>query len=323
MLTYSIAIRTLGTAGEKFREELLSITRQTVQPERVVVYIAEGYARPDFTIGREEYVWVRKGMTAQRVLPYDEIGSDCILMLDDDVRLASDSAERMLRAMEEHNADCVGADTFRNQDMSAFGKIYAAVTNLVFPHFVGKWAFRIHRNGSFSYNNRPTKSFYLSQSCAGPASMWRKSAYEQLHLEDELWLEEFGFPYGEDVVQFYKLYLNGFRLGILYDAGCEHLDGRSSSDSFRKGPQWIYTRTISSYVIWWRTLYQTRRTAADRVFTALCYAVKCAWILIVMCGMSLLKFTPRYAVSYIKGLRDGRIFVRSEKFRNLRSYVIR
>lgn len=323
MLTYSVVIRTLGTAGDKFREELQSISRQTVQPERVVVYIAEGYARPDFTVGREEYVWVKKGMTAQRLLPYDDIGSDVLFMLDDDVRLAPDSAERMLRAMEEHNADCVGADTFRNQDMSLAGKLYAAVANLVFPHFGAKWAFKIHRNGSFSYNNRPKRSFYLSQSCAGPASMWRKSAYKQLHLEDELWLEDFGFPYGEDVVQFYKLYKNGFRLGILYDSGCEHLDGKASSGAFRRGPQWIYIRTISSYVIWWRTIYRTRPNAADRVLTQLCFAVKCVWIFFVMCGMSLLKFTPRYAVSYLKGLRDGRRYVNTDKFRKIGSYVIR
>ena len=84
--SYSIAIRTLGTAGEKFRQELESIRQQTVQPERVVVYIAEGYSRPDLTGGNEEYVWVRKGMMAQRILPYDEIESPFILMLDDDRR---------------------------------------------------------------------------------------------------------------------------------------------------------------------------------------------------------------------------------------------
>ena len=91
--TYSIAIRTLGTAGEKFRKELESLCAQTVRPERVVVYIAEGYEGPKFTVGSEEYVWVPKGMMSQRVLPYDEITSDCILMLDDDVLLAPDSAE--------------------------------------------------------------------------------------------------------------------------------------------------------------------------------------------------------------------------------------
>ena len=38
---YSVAIRTLGTAGEKFRMELESIGRQTVLPEKVIVYVAE------------------------------------------------------------------------------------------------------------------------------------------------------------------------------------------------------------------------------------------------------------------------------------------
>ena len=90
--SYSIAIRTLGTAGELFRRGLDSIAAQTVPPERVIVYIAEGYSRPTFTRGKEEYVWVKKGMVAQLALPYHEIGSECILMLDDDVELAPDSA---------------------------------------------------------------------------------------------------------------------------------------------------------------------------------------------------------------------------------------
>ena len=66
MLSYSVAIRTLGTAGEVFREELLSLGRQTVPPERVMIYIAEGFPRPDFQVGNEEYRWVRKGMMAQQ-----------------------------------------------------------------------------------------------------------------------------------------------------------------------------------------------------------------------------------------------------------------
>ena len=77
-MTYSVAIRTLGTAGDKFRQELESIKNQTIQPDKVIVYIAEGYPRPDFQIGKEEYVWVKKGMVAQRTLPYEEIKSDVI-----------------------------------------------------------------------------------------------------------------------------------------------------------------------------------------------------------------------------------------------------
>ena len=322
MLTYSIAIRTLGTSGEIFREELLSITRQTIQPDKVLVYIAEGYARPEYTIGREEYVWVKKGMVAQRILPYNEITSDAIFMLDDDVLLAPDSAERMLKAMEEYDADCVGADSFKNQNMSVTMKLYAILTNLVFPHWSNKWAFKIHHNGSFSYNNHPTKSFYWSQSCAGPASMWRKKIYEKLHLEDELWLDDFSFAYGEDAVQFYKLHKNDFKLGILYDAGCEHLDGGASSRTFRKGSQWIYTRTMAQFVIWWRTCLKPGDTnLLEQIYACLCFIFKAIWLFFVMFGISIIKTTTYYLSSYLNGLKSGYKFVQSDKFRALRPYA--
>ena len=324
MLTYSIAIRTLGTAGEKFREALISVTRQTVQPERVLVCIADGYPRPDFTVGREEYVWVQKGMVAQRIRPYDEISSDVILLLDDDVLLASDSAERMLKALEEHDADGVGADTFQNQLLPTGAKLRAAVVNWVFPHRSRKWAFKMHGHGSFSYNNRPNRGFYWSQSCAGNAMMWRLSAYRQLHLEDEMWLDEFPFAYGDDMVESYKLHRNGFRLGVLYDSGCVHLDGGSSSGSFRGGPQWMHTRTLASFVGWWRTIFQPSRPAsAERLIAVSSFLVKTVWLFGVMCGLSLCRLTPRYVVSYVRGLIDGWRFVHTEKFKALRPYVLR
>ena len=83
-MSYSVAIRTLGTSGEKYVRELVSIKELTIQPDRVVVYIAEGFARPSFQIGKEEYVWVKKGMVAQRALAYNEIDSEYILLFQKD-----------------------------------------------------------------------------------------------------------------------------------------------------------------------------------------------------------------------------------------------
>lgn len=324
MLTYSIAIRTLGTGGEKFREELLSIARQTIQPERLIVYIAEGYSRPGFTIGNEEYVWVKKGMMAQRILPYDEISSDCIMMLDDDVRLSPDSAERMLKAMEKYDADCVGADTFRNQNMTIRNKVYAALTNLVFPHYSSRWAFIIHRNGSFSYNNRPVKSFYWSQSCAGPASLWRKNTYEQLRMEDELWLDELGFTYGDDMLEFYKLHANGFRLGILYDSGIENLDGCSSSHAFRKSRERMYIRTKASFIIWWRTCFRSGNTPDSvRWSAAICFALKTFWLFFVVCGAAVATRKFHMVPSYVSGWRDGWSFVHSATYKAIGNFAFR
>lgn len=319
MLTYSIAIRTLGTAGEKYLEELRSITRQTIQPEKVVVYIAQGYKRPKEQIGIEEYVWVQKGMMAQRALPYNEITSDCILLLDDDVLLAPDSAEQLLKALEDNNADCVGADTFKNQDMSLKGKIFAAITNLVFPRPDDGWAFKIHRNGSFSYNNHPQSNYYPSQSCAGPCALWRKEAFLKMHLEDELWCEHQGFWYGEDVLLFYKLHLNGGRLGILYNAGVTHMDGKTASEAHHENIKKFYIRSKASTIIWHRTIWCVRPTCV----AALLFIIKQLWLFIVNCfaGLALLK--PGIPILFIRGIRDAYRFIISDSYRSLPPFVDR
>ena len=320
--SYSIAIRTLGTAGEKFRKELESICAQTVQPERVVVYIAEGNERPGFTIGKEEYVWVRKGMMSQRVLPYDEITSGCILMLDDDVELAPDSAEKMIKALVENNADCVGADVFKNHKMPLKTKFYAALTNLVFPHWSLKWAFKIHRNGSFSYNANPDKTFYWSQSCGGPAAMWKKEAFLRLHLEEEIWLDRLGFPYGEDALMTYKLHLNSGRLGVLYDAGITNLDARTSSSAFKKGPEYFHTRTKAMFMVWWRTCFKNGKdTAWTRFSAATAFFLKALWLIPVMTAAAIAKRDARVLSSYFRGLRDGWKAVHSPEFIALPPYI--
>ena len=86
-MNYIAVIRTLGTAGNKYQILLDSLNQQTVQPSKVLVYIAEGYAIPKETIGKEQYIYVKKGMVAQRALPYKEVDTEFILFLDDDVYL--------------------------------------------------------------------------------------------------------------------------------------------------------------------------------------------------------------------------------------------
>ena len=321
-LTYSIAIRTLGTAGENFRKELESICAQTMQPDRVVVYIAEGYERPNFSLGIEEYIWVKKGMIAQRALPYDEISSDCVLMLDDDVELAPNSAEKMLKAMVESNADCVGADVFHNHRMPLKTKVFAALTNLVLPHRNGKWAFKIRRNGSFSYNACPKNAFYWSQSCGGPAMLWRKEALRMIRLEDELWLDKLGFAFGDDLLETYKLHLSTGRLGVLYDAGITNLDAQSSSGAFKKGPSYFYTRTKALLMVWWRACYKNGKdTLQTRLLAAIAFGFKAIWLIPVMTVVAVIKRNVRVLSSYFRGLRDGWKAVHSPEFQSLPPYI--
>ncbi|MBJ2183936.1 MAG: glycosyltransferase [Muribaculaceae bacterium] len=309
-MTYSIAIRTLGTGGDNYRRLLRSITAQTVQPERVVVYIAEGYARPPFTVGREEYVQVPKGMAAQRALQYKEITSDCILLLDDDVELAPDTAARMLEAMSRNDADCVAADTFCNHLMSPGAKIRAAITALALPSRSGGTAFRIRPSGAFSYVAAPAAAACLpSDSAAGPAAMWRRCAFLRLRMSDELWVEQDGFAYGEDLVMYHKLVVNGGRLFVLFDSGAVHLDSGCSSGAFRRSPRRMYVRTKNNLIIWWRCIYSPDPSARK----LMCFGGRMAWSFLVACAAIM-------PLQFMRGTRDGLRYLRSATYKSIPPY---
>lgn len=318
-MTYSIAIRTLGTNPDVLNRELNSILRQTVQPEKVVVYIAHGYSRPAFSVGKEEYVWVNKGMVAQRALRYDEISSEVILMLDDDVELADDSAARMLHAMGKYNMDCVAADTFCNQGMSIMQKCVAAVTNGVFPRCDDGWAFRIRRDGSFTYNNCPKSGFCMTETFSGPCWMVRKATLDQICIQDELWMEKMGFPYGEDAVESYKFFLNGFKCGVLYDAGVLNLDAKTSSGGYHADVKKFYTRSFGQFSTWWRMIYKSRN---HQMLSASSFCLKAMWQFVLHVIIGIAKMDFRIPSNYIKGLVDARAFVHSDEFNDVPDYII-
>lgn len=317
---YSVAIRTLGTNVEVLKRELESIGCQTVQPEKVIIYIAKGYERPSLQVGKEEYVWVKKGMVAQRALEYREIDSDVILMLDDDVELAADSAERMLLAMNEFDADCVAADTFKNQEMSSGQKLMAFMSNWVYARHDDGWAFKQKRHGAFSFNRRPRKSFCLTETFAGPCWMVKKNVLKSVHLEDELWMDRMGFSYGDDAVESYKLFLNGYKSGVLYDSGVMNLDAKTSSESYHKSERKFYTRAYGMLAIWWRMIYTSRN---KRWLSALFFGLKIWWQLNLHVLLGIVMLNMKIPYNCIKGLRDGWDFVHSDEYNAIPPYVFK
>lgn len=324
MLNYSIAIRTLGTSGEKFIRELNSIANQTIKPKKVIIYIAQGYKRPKYSIGIEEYVEVPKGMVAQRALEYNEISNDYILMLDDDVELAPNSAELLLNAAVNNNADCVAADTFKNHKMSIKSKIYNILVNLTFPHFDKKWAFKLMNNGSSSYNNNPKSKFYLSQTAAGPASLWRRDSFLAMNYQDELWLDKLGFAYGDDTVIYNKLYKNGKKLGVLYNSNITHLDGKSSSTSHHSNLKKFYTRSLASFIIWYRICFNlSSNSILKKCYVLSFFILKCIWFLLINLIASVKFKSIKVFSFYIKGIIDGIKYIKSEEYRKIPNYIIK
>lgn len=336
---YSIAIRTLGTAGEKFRQELESIARQTIQPERVIVYVAEtsGVKFVDGIIGREEYRYVKKGMVAQRALQYEELTSPYLLLLDDDVELAPDSAERLLKSIVAKDADCVGADIFRNQEMNLAQKIFSILTNWVTPHCDEQWAYKVTRTGAFSYlslrkirevkelnSERVKECFCLpTQKLDGPCVLWKKSSLLSLRWEDELWMDKLSeFAYGDDLVESYKLFVNGGKLFLNYDAGVTYLNAKTASSAYHHTHRKYYIRSMMSALIWYRTQYQVNVKCKIKnehlIVTA--FALKCVWLLLVNIIAGILLLDLRIPVYYVQGLIDAWKFAQSEEYRAIAGY---
>ncbi len=322
MLEYSVAIRTLGKAPDILRQELESLHNQTVLPKEIIIYIAKGYQLPDFTVGIERYIEVDKGMVAQRALPYNEITTDRILLLDDDVSFGNDAIEKILNLMDATSADCIAFDTFRNHEMSVVSKLYAAISNFIFPRIKKNWAFKVHCNGSFSYINNPGQGCYKSMSAAGPASIWNKSSLLKLHFEDELWLDHLGFAYGDDELEFYKLYVNGGCLMVTFDHGITNLDGKTASSIYHKSADRYYTMAMANTIRWHRMHYKISNSQRA-AFGKLCsFSFRLMWQFGLISLMSIASFDFKSPLFFIKGIHKGIDFIKSEEYKNIPSYIL-
>ena len=135
---YCVAIRTLGTAGEKYQTLLDSIVTQTLPPKKILVYIPYGYPAPKETVGVEEIVRCEKGMVAQRSLPFEEVDTDYILCLDDDLYLPPTLVEDLFEVLIKNNADCISPG-MANYKASKKDRIISFMHSFTLPHFSKKW----------------------------------------------------------------------------------------------------------------------------------------------------------------------------------------
>lgn len=322
--SYSIAIRTLGKSGVLFEKELQSIENQRNVPSRILVYIAKGFGQPEYSLGCEEYVEVDKGMVSQRALSYEEIDSEFILLLDDDVQLAPDSAERLLKAAVENNADCVCADTFHNQNMSVAAKLYNIFVNLTFPFRSKKWAMKIGADGTMSYNSSPENRFYETQAGEGPAILVRKKAWLECDMKSEKWMDSLGFAYADDFLEIFKLHSNGFKCGTLYGSGIVHLNGATSSKSYKSDPKRFFLRSKSIYINWHRMMMSNPSSNRIAKLTRmLAFSLRCAVLQLSYITAAVVMMNPKKSFYHIQGLLHGYRFTKSTFYRSLPPFVLR
>ena len=204
---YCVAIRTLGTAGEKYQTLLDSLVAQSLPPKKILVYIPHGYPAPKETVGVEQLVHCDKGMITQRSLSFEEIDTDYVLFCDDDLFLPPDYVEKMFQGLEENNGDCIAVNVYNHHKLSAGMKLAIFLHSFVTPRKNDGWLIKMKRNCSYSYNNNPQSNYMLTESAPGASCLCKKSVYQAIHFDDERWLENMKFPAGEDTLFYYKMHV--------------------------------------------------------------------------------------------------------------------
>ena len=310
-MDYTVVIRTLGTAGRYYQRTLDSLLEQTIKPRVIIVYIAEGYAIPKETIGIEQYVYVKKGMVAQRALPYDEVKTEYMLFLDDDVYLPPKGVEILYREMMEHEAQVISPCTFANHKVSWKSKLVQSLMGKEVTRIWGtRWAYKVLRTGGFSYNNNPVKPVYESTTNAGPCFFCKKSDFLKLRYEEELWLDETPYALPDDQVMFYKMHLCGLKILTSFDSGIVHLDaGSTMQASSEKVLKVIYSEFRNKTIFWYKYLYSREKNLLIKGWCQLCFGYMLA-VQHVRSLVKLVKGKKTEVEAFRRGVKDGKEYIK-------------
>ncbi|MCZ8373208.1 glycosyl transferase family 2 [Phocaeicola sp. KGMB11183] len=314
VINYTAVIRTLGTAGNKFQALLESLERQTLQPAKILVYIAEGYAMPKETIGKEQYIYVKKGMVAQRALPYDEIDTEYILFLDDDVYLPATAVAQLYQYLVDNDADVISPDVFPNSERSLLGKWLMKLSGrMVDRPDDGKWGYKVMRNSGYSYNANPKSGVYLSQTNAGPCFFCKKEDFLRIHFEEELWMDQMKYALGDDQVMYYKMYCMGLKQLTWFHSGIKHLDAGSTMMNEEKERMLIYSDFRFKTIFWHRFIYLPDKCGWSKVWSIIAIGYTFLFTFLI----SLLKGRIDVFRLKFRAIKDAVNFIKSEDYRAL------
>ncbi len=312
-MEYTAVIRTLGTAGKKYQQLLDSLQTQTIVPKAIIVYIAEGCPLPEETIGTERYVYVKKGMVAQRALPYDEVDTEWMLFLDDDLLLASDMVEQMLFLLKENQADVISPDIFPNAKRPLAAELMMTISGRMRARREDdEWGYKVMRTAGYSYNKKVRQGVRWSETNAGACFLCRKSDFLSIRFKEELWLDAVSYALGDDQVMYYKMYLKGLKILTWYDHKLQHLDGGGNL-SPEKERMLIYSDFRFKTIFWHRFIFIPERNLILKLWDCICIVYALGFTL----AISLLKAQWDIFKLKKRAIEDAQTFLKSVLYREL------
>lgn len=330
MIKYSIVLRTLGFGGEKYRALLDSIKAQSIQPAEFLVIIPHGYDLPKERLGSETFIQSDKGMVKQRVVGIYEAKGDYLLIIDDDIAFPHDFVESLYSLLTHTHADMVSPrvdDAAGN--IGSAGLISRIISFLSSgSYFTSKqsdYAIRISALGGSIHTTKLEKDkIYYTQTGHGGCCFASRKAVQQLHFEDESWLEEnITYAYPEDQVFFYKAYAIGMKTVYAHKSPFSHLDAGSTVNDSKilidKKTVKKHDSCRNLFIFWHRFQYsRIKKHSWLRLVSIACISWKVSFnMMLNLLFYGLRPSMWKCIVATWQGYADGYKFIKSDEYKKL------
>ena len=244
---------------------LNSIDKQTIKPKDVFIVLPYGYNEPKEKLGYEHFVYCEKGMLKQRIYAINHATTEYVLLLDDDVEFESKLVEKYFEAIMDMDADAAISPLSMVVPLTV-RNIYQALLFQQTVHFgIRQYYIHLNRLGGYSILHRTNEhKNYLTESGHGSHCFAKLSALKDIHFEDELWLEDYGYALPEDQVFFYKLHLLGYKTVVCGNTYFRHLDAKSTGKTTRRDGLMI--AKSRNYIIFWKKfIFRRHSKLTDKV----------------------------------------------------------
>ncbi|MCR4673141.1 MAG: hypothetical protein K5637_07955 [Lachnospiraceae bacterium] len=277
-IDYSVVIRTIGKAGNRYQQLLNSIQNLKPAPREVIVVLPEGFDLPPEKLGYEVFSFSPKGMVSQRMAGINLCQSPYALVCDDDVCFGPDFVQKLYVPIKQ------GLGLFSAGPLYSFlpaGKVHImsdAVMGRAAPTVFHRDRYvSVLNTTGYSYNRhlKADKKYYESQSLAGTCFFADVKAMKEVDLSAEIWIDKNGYSAMEDQVLFYKAWLRGKKAIVVEDAFYEHLDAKTSIQNNK--PSFIYSLRFNRAVFWKRFIYEQKKSLQGRIWAKLCFEYRLFW----------------------------------------------
>lgn len=326
MINYSIVLRTLGLGGGKYQALLDSIKAQTIQPSEFLVVIPHGYELPKERLGIETFLRGNKGMVRQRVDGINAAKGDYLLIIDDDIAFPHDFVENLFSLLTHTHADMISPrvdDAAGN--IGSTGLISRIMAFLSSGSYVSSkqadYAIRISALGGSIHTAKLEKDkVYYTQTGHGGCCFASREAIQQLHFEDESWLEEnTTYAYPDDQVFFYKAHLQGKKTIYAHQFPFSHLDAGATlnncSNNNEKKAIKKHDAARNTMIFWYKFQYlHTPHLSTYRFFSLLGQIWKMFFNMMLHITYSLFHVNGwLYVKAIFKGYINGLKYIKSHK----------